>query len=890
MKIVIGIFILSFLFYEGGSTRLKSILKNSKNSKNCFCSVRDSGVSLQYKIFRQVEPLGLDSYTLKERMSRLVSKYNSYVNSLKGEKNSLHSWMPNIIQKSWGVIKKDKLPFGIQTHSQYKQMTMKLGGRNFYFTFYRDEDSKRKFKIQFSSSRNPKRISKNLVVKRYSLSRFKGNQFEYDLCSNFVIFVNKMMRKFFIRANKMESSTQVFSQALVEKDNCKTIKHIYLEVFPIGTKLETIVALTQLVKPSKEDKTTEAHVKPCSKSKSKSKSSSLNSSYSSWKGDKPSISKIPINQLKLNQIQPTIDYQKDKELKPVPASMEKIQKRSKSIKNMDRMVDKVFGFKANLDKSMNPVSKNESPKEYFIEKKKLDPNNSNFALKNQIEMAKPPLPKRKIKVIDNNFLQFVPELRPNRQSRMAQPLESRGKSVGVTNQNLNKGFGPIKADHQIQINNKKEETNDENNELSLILSIDKNAQDSDGNLISKDIDKIDQEFQEYLDFEENNKRIEVEEQDKQIINNKDDNEDQEEEEEIDQYESEEEINLRRVVDRVVYSQSNFDESMEDEFHEENYDQEEEEIENSKIIEEMLTNKPNYNLLRESLMKSNTVSKSDETTNDIVSLKIKKASLILENAVSIVKSKIDVKDSKLIAENIETSIELPSIDDEIKAMYEDHFLRVWDTSSDYIIYTSKNDQFDETKIKIPKIILNFSEGKAFVVKQYMNSNGDKLSDSEVEESYDRDLHLFYRKYQFMNLLLFRIHRVNEMIEDESQKFILNVYQDLSVEIKQKEKDVTFSIAKSMLKKQSYRNIIINFTEVSVDDEIKIEIKIDSDQFNKEIQVLVLCERIAEIPSEVLEGRVKEEVESHIRAYGLDSDLVKKLYINNIPKDSNFLLII
>ena len=251
------IFLLCMSISYGATNRVSGL-------KNCFCDYRETGVSIQYKLFTAKEPHGSDYQAFKHRMKELILKFNQYVDALKAEKPEEYVHMPHITTRSWGILNPRSIPGNTQNFWQYKQLRAELGGKGFYFTYYRQDDYARKYQIQFSEDRNPLRYGPDLLVKRYSLSHFHGNQLEFDLCLNFVIFMNKMIRKHFLGQRTERKVSHVFSDAIKNEQTgkCKRIKTNVDSFEDISVSSESMVALLAYAKDPKKTRKTKGRKAP----------------------------------------------------------------------------------------------------------------------------------------------------------------------------------------------------------------------------------------------------------------------------------------------------------------------------------------------------------------------------------------------------------------------------------------------------------------------------------------------------------------------------------------------------------------------------------------------------------------------------------------------------
>lgn len=257
MSKTIFIFLLCMSISYGATNRVSGI-------KNCFCDYRETGVSLQYKLFTAKEPHGSDYQAFKHRMKELILKFNQYVGALKAENPVEYAHMPLITSRSWGILNPRSIPGNTQNFWQFKQLRADLGGKGFYFTYFRQDDYARKYQIQFSENRNPLRYGPDLLVKRYSLSHFYGNQLEFDLCLNFVIFMNKMIRKHFLGEITEQKVSHVFSDAIKyeESEKCKPIKTNIDDFEDISVTRESMVALLAYAKDPKKIRRTKGRKAP----------------------------------------------------------------------------------------------------------------------------------------------------------------------------------------------------------------------------------------------------------------------------------------------------------------------------------------------------------------------------------------------------------------------------------------------------------------------------------------------------------------------------------------------------------------------------------------------------------------------------------------------------
>ena len=167
-------------------------LDQSENIPNCFCGRRTTGVNLQYRIFNQKSPT-----LVKYEMDKLIMNYNYIVTKVLNNKyprlKVTRFEMGKVQTRHEYLAKSDtgtmKIKFDLSNMTLNNKDRARIEAENeFIFSFVQILGQDRGFQIHF------KGVHPSLF-KRYKLSHYFGNQFEFDLCSNFVIFINKILLK-----------------------------------------------------------------------------------------------------------------------------------------------------------------------------------------------------------------------------------------------------------------------------------------------------------------------------------------------------------------------------------------------------------------------------------------------------------------------------------------------------------------------------------------------------------------------------------------------------------------------------------------------------------------------------------------------------------------------
>lgn len=204
----------------------------SRTISNCFCATRQSGVSLQYKIFEEKQPEGPKLAVVKDEMVELIAKYNQYVSQLNKQSPELPR-LPKMTAKHWS---NEYLPVHSMTDAgavmKNEQLTVQIGGVQWFFTYYLQNASARSFQLKFTDTQDS-RAAGDALVKRYTLSHYFGNQFEHDLCRNFVIYTNKLIQKHFTPHRIYTSVYPSFSSRLLDShSNCKSLTFVSVKAIP----------------------------------------------------------------------------------------------------------------------------------------------------------------------------------------------------------------------------------------------------------------------------------------------------------------------------------------------------------------------------------------------------------------------------------------------------------------------------------------------------------------------------------------------------------------------------------------------------------------------------------------------------------------------------------
>lgn len=687
---------------------------------NCFCGYRDKGVDLQYQIFLKKEPQGADHVIIVDNMIELVSKYNQYVKQLRADPSGEFSTMPFIAKKKWGTVKSNEL--SIQVVWKYKRIRLMIGGESFYFSFYKETGTAPKYHIQFSEAKNPQTTNGEILFKRYSLSRYFGNQLEYDLCLNFVIFVNRMLTRHFMGVGKANSVKHLFSEALTTKKGCKKMTFTGTKLLPAGTTPEKVAGLVNFA------------VDPLKPKKDAAKKAKKRRAI----GDRDRARLEIIRKEKLREL------------------------------------ERIYGVSLPKTKSLKPLSGNKGKGTRRAPGKRVQ-KKGRQGLSASVPAGKKPLYLKEL--IENKGLEFPPVPVFKKEPVIVTPPIRNKVGTGIET------FGADK-DRQFR------------------KGIDRNEFTQD----EFDIDQLEAE-----------------------------------EEDEDEFEDPDLSELPGIGTQTV---------------EEGLNVGEEEVD------------PEY---KEKKIRSTVLKSTIGQTNQEL----------------LKKSNIDVKKAKSVVKNIAVESESDvDIDAEIEQMIADDFLRFESVQTNKVIFSGEDGEFDDTLIKLPGVPLVFENGIATVAPRGTDEKGRKLTQSQSDALYKKQVYLFHRKQNYVKQMLFKVQEVNAQIPDPKNHFILTVYEDLSVDVYRDDKDVTLSVVKRLLKARTYRNIEINIVEVTQDDEIEIDIKIQSDETKNELVVLVNCGRIKEVPRSIIEDRITKEVAEHIQEHQLRGDILKRLYVNN--QETHFII--
>lgn len=185
------------------------------SAMNCFCGSRSTGVSLKYPFLKKPSHAAVEEIFLN-----IVSAYTQAV------ANNRDQNLPSLEVQSFQTSSV-KIGRGGQTFDAFKKhreqpirvIHMKLGGIDCYFSYHEKTGKLASYTIYFSDSLDRETV-KNHLIQRDGLSLWAGNRFEFSLCMNFAVYVNKFIKKYHRPPNSKENSP--FLSALRNKEGkCK---------------------------------------------------------------------------------------------------------------------------------------------------------------------------------------------------------------------------------------------------------------------------------------------------------------------------------------------------------------------------------------------------------------------------------------------------------------------------------------------------------------------------------------------------------------------------------------------------------------------------------------------------------------------------------------------
>lgn len=204
-----------------------SLIMIATSELNCFCP------KLRYKV-RPGEPFKyhLQPFNDKSRtfVLDILREIQEHFNSLS------ESYLKSIVSNAkidlidtqfmygratnFAGLTKEMREFGADVTQpvQFTKQVYSLGGRRFYVYIYKLDTNRRNWTIKFTPKdfdpyRNDQWVESGPVIKPdpvvRSLSHFNGNQFEFDVCVSFQIFISKFLREFGLIQEKVNKRTGV---------------------------------------------------------------------------------------------------------------------------------------------------------------------------------------------------------------------------------------------------------------------------------------------------------------------------------------------------------------------------------------------------------------------------------------------------------------------------------------------------------------------------------------------------------------------------------------------------------------------------------------------------------------------------------------------------------
>lgn len=197
----------------------------AKDVPECFCAIRDTGVSMQYRLFDNKS-----TAVLEAEFEHLIDKYTKFV--FEHQNTSL----PIMSAESWKAATL-VTTFPMKIPPIVSTIKVNFFNKFFYFSYIPKLGPARGYMLRFTDSEGSG-LGKDVLFKHYTLSHFKGNQFEVDLCRNFVIYVNKFLFK-----HHNAKSRIAFSEALANVESKSCLPYNFVTVRPLSKSYEKKDAL-----------------------------------------------------------------------------------------------------------------------------------------------------------------------------------------------------------------------------------------------------------------------------------------------------------------------------------------------------------------------------------------------------------------------------------------------------------------------------------------------------------------------------------------------------------------------------------------------------------------------------------------------------------------------
>lgn len=204
------------------------LIASIDSSPNCFCSSRSSGVSLQHQIFETKGYKVVNDIVLKVMKRYAVARAEM---ELAGKK------MPDLKITKWKTLPADKAKYfdkqvGFIPNKFEVEITHD-GNHAFFGRYWLNHGVVKNVNLNFYQVVESKingvsqgKTRENTIYKR-SLSHFYGNQLEYDICSAFVIALEK-----YFTALPQNNFSIVDAFLEDDKKTCRSITYIEYEMLP----------------------------------------------------------------------------------------------------------------------------------------------------------------------------------------------------------------------------------------------------------------------------------------------------------------------------------------------------------------------------------------------------------------------------------------------------------------------------------------------------------------------------------------------------------------------------------------------------------------------------------------------------------------------------------